>query len=98
MGNVENAHELGQGFGCNMGALLSSYFGLLIGASFRFVAVWDGVEERLCRRFALWKWQYVSKGGRPTLICGTLSSMAIYFMSLFFPNLVASNPFHYSIV
>ena len=32
---------------------------------------------------ALWKRQYISKGGRITLIHSTLSSLPIYFMSLF---------------
>ena len=37
-----------------------------------------------CRkRLALWKRQYISKGGRITLIHSTLSSLPIYFMSFF---------------
>nr|CAN73158.1 hypothetical protein VITISV_017219 [Vitis vinifera] len=46
------------------------------------VAVWDGVEERFRKRLALWKRQFISKGGRITLIRSTLSSMPIYLMSL----------------
>ena len=45
--------------------------------------VWDGVEERFQKKLAMWKKQYISKGGRITLIRNTLSSMPIYFMSLF---------------
>ena len=53
-------------------------------------SVWDGVEERVRRRHALWKRQYISKGGRITLIKNTLASMPIYQMSLFrMPKIVA---------
>ena len=46
------------------------------------LTVWNGVKERFCRRFAMWKRQYISKGGRTTLIQSTLSNLPIYFMSL----------------
>lgn len=42
--------------------------------------VWDGVEERFWKRLAMWKRQFISKGGRITLIWSTLSSIPIYFM------------------
>ena len=52
--------------------------------------MWDGVEERVRRRLALWKRQYISKGGRVTLIKSTLASMPIYQMSIFrMPKVVA---------
>ncbi|RVW47226.1 putative ribonuclease H protein [Vitis vinifera] len=46
-------------------------------------SMWDGVEERVRRRLSLWKRQYISKGGRITLIKSTLASMPIYQMSIF---------------
>ncbi|RVW49943.1 LINE-1 retrotransposable element ORF2 protein [Vitis vinifera] len=46
-------------------------------------SMWDGVEEKMRRRLALWKRQYISKGGRVTLIKSTLASMPIYQLSLF---------------
>ena len=61
----------------------SSYLGLALGVPFKSVSMLDGVEERFRRRFALWKRQYISIGGRLTLIRSTLSSMPIYYMSLF---------------
>ena len=61
----------------------SSYLGLPLGDPQNSVTVWDGIEERFRKRLALWKRQYISKGGRITLIRSTLSSLPIYFMSLF---------------
>ena len=40
-------------------------------------------EERFRKRLAMWKRQYISKGGRITLIRSTLSNLPIYFMSIF---------------
>ena len=54
-----------------------------LGAFHKLVVVWDGVEERFHKRLLLWKRQYLSKGGRLTLLCSTLASLLIYFMSLF---------------
>ncbi|RVW15738.1 putative ribonuclease H protein [Vitis vinifera] len=59
------------------------YLGLPLGAPNRASSVWDGVEERMRRRLALWKRQYLSKGGRITLIKSTLSSIPLYQMSVF---------------
>ena len=67
VGRVENIDFLTKAFRCRVGSL-PSYLGLALGAPFKSVSVWDGVEERLRRRLALWKRQYISKGGRLTLI------------------------------
>ena len=41
------------------------------------------MEERFRKRLSMWKRQYLSKGGRLSLIKCTLSSLSIYFMSIF---------------
>ncbi|RVX05505.1 hypothetical protein CK203_013627 [Vitis vinifera] len=51
-----------------VGNLLSTYLGMPLGAPFKSSGVWDGIEERFKRRLAMWKRQYISKGGRITLI------------------------------
>ena len=53
---------------------------LPLGVPFKFVAAWDGVEERFHLRLVMWKKQSISKGGRITLIQITLSSLPIYFV------------------
>ncbi|WJZ90958.1 hypothetical protein VitviT2T_010073 [Vitis vinifera] len=83
IGEVEEILELTVELGCRVGSLPSHYLGLPLGVPNRATSMWDGVEERVKRRLALWKRQYISKGGRITLIKSTLASMPIYQMSIF---------------
>ena len=78
MRRVENAESLAVELGCKIGSLPTVYLGLPLGAKRNSLEVWDGVEERFRRRLALWKRQYISNGGRFTLIRSTLSNMPIY--------------------
>ncbi|RVW42045.1 Transposon TX1 uncharacterized 149 kDa protein [Vitis vinifera] len=82
VGRVESMDDLAGEFGCSLGSLPTTYLGMPLGASFKSVTVWDGVEERFRRRLSMWKRQYLSKGGRATLIRSTLSNLPIYLMSL----------------
>ena len=82
MGSEEDAVELVAAIGCKVGSLPTTYLGLPLGAPYRSLAVWDGVEERMRKKLARWKSQYISKGGRITLIQSILTSMNIYFMSM----------------
>ena len=79
VGRVENVEDLTFELGW---ALPSSYLRLPLGVAHKLMVVWDGVEERFRKRLAMWKRQFISKGGRITLIRSTLSSMPIYLMSL----------------
>ena len=83
IGNVDNVEVLALELGCKVGALPSSYLGLPLGAHHGFVAVWDGIEEMFRKKVTLWNRQYISKGGRITLIGSTLSCLPICFMSFF---------------
>ncbi|KAJ9682243.1 hypothetical protein PVL29_018228 [Vitis rotundifolia] len=82
VGRVENMDDLAWDFGCRVGNLPTTYLGMPLGAPFKSITVWDGVEERFRRRLASWKRQYLSKGGGATLIRSTLSNLPIYLMSL----------------
>jgi hypothetical protein len=61
--------------------------GLLLGASYKAVSIWNGVIEKMEHRLAGWKWMYLSKGGRLTLLKSTLSNLPTYYF-LLFPILV----------
>ena len=90
VGEVEEILEMAVELGCKVGQLPSTYLGLPRGAPNKAVSVWDGVEERMRWKLALWKRQYISKGGRIALIKSTLASMPLYQMSLFrMPRVVA---------
>ena len=83
VGEVEGVLEMAAEIGCRVGQLPTIYLGLPLGAPNRASSVWDGVEERMRRRLALWKRQFLSKGRRITLIKSTLSSIPLYQMSVF---------------
>ena len=83
IGTVANLKELASELGCKVGSLPTSYLGLPLGAKHKALSVWDLVEERFWKRLASWKIQYISKGGRVTLIRSALSSLPIYHLSLF---------------
>ncbi|RVX18902.1 putative ribonuclease H protein [Vitis vinifera] len=69
--------------GCKIRSLPTFYLGLPLGVPYKSTRVWDAVEERFRKRLSLWKRQYLSKGGRLTLLKSTLSSLPTYFLSLF---------------
>ena len=83
VGRVANVELLAAKLRCGVGSLPTTYLGLPLGAPHRAVGVWDSVEERFRKILTSWKRQYISKEGRLTLIQSTLSSLPIYFLSLF---------------
>ena len=83
IGLVTNLVELALELGCKIGSLPTSYLGLPLGAKYKALGVWNSIEERYRKRLAAWKTQYISKGGRIMLIRSTLSSLPIYYLSLF---------------
>ena len=83
IGSADNAEELASELGCKVRPFPTSYLGLPLGATHKALGVWDLIEERYRKRLANWKMQYISKGGRATLIRSTLSSLPIYYLSLF---------------
>ena len=83
LGRVDNVEVLVSELGCGIGSLPTTYLGLPLGPPHRAMGVWDSIEERFKRRLSSWKRRYISKGGRITLIRSTLSSLLVYFLSLF---------------
>ena len=50
---VENIDDLALEFECKVGSLPSTYLGLPLGAPFKSMAIWDGVEEQFQRRLTM---------------------------------------------
>ncbi|XP_055836405.1 uncharacterized protein LOC129905041 [Solanum dulcamara] len=75
--NVANLEELAGILSCKTGSLPTTYLGLPLGASFKSSGIWNGVIEKMEKRLATWKMQYLSMGGRLTLINSVLDSIPI---------------------
>ena len=82
VGAVENVNALVAKLGYRTWSLPSTYLGLPLGGPHKSVTVWDSIEERMHKRLACWKRNYISKGGRVTLIKSTLSTSLLYQMSM----------------
>ncbi|XP_059451144.1 uncharacterized protein LOC132181938 [Corylus avellana] len=83
IGGTGEAGELTGILGCGTSSLPLKYLGLTLGASFKLLAIWKDMLEKIARRLAPWKHSYLSKGARLTLIKSTLSNLPTYFLSLF---------------
>ena len=83
IGTMENLEDLAAELSYRKGNLPTTYLGRPLKMKRKSTQVWDGVEERFRKKLALWKRQYISKGGRLTLIKSTLSNLPIYTMSLY---------------
>ena len=75
---VKDLKELARVIGCKVVVLLTTYLGLLLGTPYNSVVAEDGVEERFSKILALWKRQYISKGGRLMFIRNKDENIAIY--------------------
>ena len=90
VGAVENMDTLAAELGCRAGHLPTTYLGLPLGAAHKSVAIWDNIEEKMHKKLALWKRNFISKGGRITMIKSTLANLPLYPMSIFrIPGAVA---------
>ena len=77
---VSKVEDIAIELGCRISSFPTSYLGLPLGASHKAIWVWDMVEKRFWKRLASWKMQYISKGGRLTLLHSTLSSLLIFLL------------------
>lgn len=76
-------HALAEMVHCKVGRLPISYLGLPIGMKPRSKALWDPLIGKIEKMLSSWKKQYLSLGGRITLIKACLSNILVYYMSLF---------------
>ncbi|XP_071694733.1 uncharacterized protein [Rutidosis leptorrhynchoides] len=69
--------------GCKLEKFSFSYLGQPIGGNMKRVKEWDPVVCKFNKRLADWKTCAMSFGGRLTLVKSVLSSLPLYFFSLF---------------
>jgi len=80
---VTNLTSLAGTLGGRTGELPTVYLGMPLGAESKSSGIWNEVVEKCERRLVNWKSQYLSLGGRLTLINSVLDSMPTYMMSIF---------------
>ncbi|KAH1114716.1 hypothetical protein J1N35_008094 [Gossypium stocksii] len=68
---------------CKIGKLPFNYLGIPLGADPRKVSSWDAIIDRVERKLSGWKSHSLSWVGRMVLINAVLSSLPIYFLSIF---------------
>ncbi|KAL5552484.1 hypothetical protein UlMin_039885 [Ulmus minor] len=88
--NIQKVHTILNFFSMCSGSWPMKYLGLPLGGNPNSTEFWNPVVEKVGKRLDGWKKAVLSKGGRLTMIQSVLSSIPIYFMSLFkLPNGVA---------
>lgn len=68
---------------CKVGELPFTYLGLPVGANPRRAKTWQPVVDVLRKRLTRWRGRHLSLGGRIVLLKSILSSIPLYFLSLF---------------
>lgn len=68
---------------CKVGKLPFPYLGLPIGGNYSRLEIWDRIIKRVSKKLAMLKGKMLSIGGRLTLIKASITSLPLYFMSIF---------------
>ncbi|KAH0751395.1 hypothetical protein KY285_004543 [Solanum tuberosum] len=80
---VANIQCLANILSCKIENLPTTYLGMPLGNNHKELEIWDGIVEKTEKKLATWKTQYLSLGGRITMINSVLDALPTYVMSLF---------------
>ena len=91
IGEVRNIQFLANILQCRVGSFPMIYLGMPLGTLYKTPSIWNPILKRMDKKLSGWKWLYLSKGGRLTLLKSTLSSLLTYYLFLFtIPKVVAT--------
>jgi len=80
---VPEMDHLSQIMGGAIGTLPSIYLGMPLGAEYRSIDIWNPILEKCEKKLTRWRSQYLSLGGRLTLINSVLDALPTYMLSIF---------------
>ncbi|WMV33971.1 hypothetical protein MTR67_027356 [Solanum verrucosum] len=80
---VPNIEDLAYKLRGKVGELPTTYLGMPLGAKSKSSGIWSCVIEKCERKLMNWKCQYLSSGGRLTLVNSVLDALPSYMMSIF---------------
>ncbi len=80
IGEVAGLSALADLLYCHIGSLPLQYLDMSLGASYKALAIWTPIVEKIERRLAGWQKVYLSRGGCLTLLKSTLSSLPTYYL------------------
>ena len=83
IGEVRNIHFLANILQCRVRSFPMIYLGMPLGTLYKTPSIWNPILKRMDKKPSGWKWLYLSKGGRLTLLKSTLSSLLTYYLFLF---------------
>lgn len=83
--------ELASLIGCSVVSLPISYLGQPLGARSSSLSIWNLVIERMERKLASYKGNFLSKSGKLMLLKSVLSGLPLYFLSLFLVPVSVAN-------
>ncbi|GJR66845.1 RNA-directed DNA polymerase, eukaryota, reverse transcriptase zinc-binding domain protein [Tanacetum coccineum] len=80
---LDKVEQFASRMGCLAGNMPFTYLGMPVGCNMKRIKFWEVIEEKLTKRLGNWNAKTLSFGGRLTLVKSVLSSLPLYYFSLF---------------
>ncbi|XVF28983.1 hypothetical protein REPUB_Repub15cG0080400 [Reevesia pubescens] len=81
--NLDPLEDWASIVGCKVGAFPTTYLGLPLRAKRNSLTIWKPLLKKVEKKPAVWKSRFLSIGGKVTLLKSVISSLPIFFMSIF---------------